>query len=94
MKEAKIREIIGERVKELKKELGYKYFTREVKGYGGCFWEENFLENIEINSLKERFNALLKHLGLEYFKQEIKETNGKEKTTIKEGFRKIKVGVK
>jgi hypothetical protein len=42
------------------------------------------------DELERKYNLLLKHLGSEYFKKEIKETNGHEKSYVKEGFRKIK----
>jgi len=69
--------------KDLHKDDGYLYVGSST---GGWVYRKFYPHS----ELERKFNLLLKHLDLEYYRKEIKETNGKEESYVKEGFRKIK----
>ena len=68
----------------------FKEYGFETSICGLSIWNSYIKKHYAHDELERKYNLLLKHLGSEYFKKEIKETNGHEKSYVKEGFRKIK----
>ena len=81
-----LKELVYEELEKwgFKKERRYN----KVEGY---LWpsEVYFIESVK--KLQKKLDKLIEHFGLEFFTKEIKESNGEEKHSYTEGYRKRRV---